>query len=113
MDWVRDFYSVTGSWWGPAESLVTDRERARVDLLHRLCGETPQRILELGCSYGNTVAAMDAAGHQVTGLEFSDRADFSQQFAGQLGPASSIIKDDFYTVHLDGRFERLSRVLLK
>ncbi len=96
---------MTGRWWGPAESVITDRERGRVDLVRRLCGDAPRRILELGCGYGNTVAAMAAAGHQVIGVEVSDRADFSLQFRAQLEPASRVIKDDFYAVDLDGLFD--------
>ena len=48
---------------------------------------------------------MTEAGHHVTGVEISDRADFSEQFVEQLGRASRIVKDDFYTVQLDGRFD--------
>ncbi len=105
MDWVRAFYSVTGRWWGRAESAITDREHDRVAAVRRLCGEAPLRILELGCGCGNTVAAMSAAGHHVVGVEISDRADFSPQFAEQLAPTSRIVKADFYRVALDGRFD--------
>ena len=85
VEWVRDFYSVTGRWWGRAESPIGPVDRGRVATLHAICGETPKRILELGCGYGSTVAAMTEAGHHVTGVEISDRADFSEQFAEQLG----------------------------
>jgi SAM-dependent methyltransferase len=105
VEWVRDFYSVTGRWWGRAESPIGQIDRDRVATLHAICGETPKRILELGCGYGSTVAAMTEAGHHVTGVEISDRADFSEQFVEQLGRASRIVKDDFYTVQLDGRFD--------
>jgi SAM-dependent methyltransferase len=105
VEWVRDFYSVTGRWWGRAESPVGQVDRSRVATLHAICGDTPVRILELGCGYGSTVAAMAEAGHRVTGVEISDRADYSEQFAEQLGRASRIVKDDFYTVQLDGRFD--------
>jgi SAM-dependent methyltransferase len=105
VEWVRDFYSVTGRWWGRAESPIGPVDRDRVASLHAICGETPKRILELGCGYGGTVAAMTEAGHYVTGVEISDRAEFSEQFVEQLGRASRIVKDDFYTVQLDGRFD--------
>ena len=105
VEWVRDFYSVTGRWWGRAESPIGPVDHDRVASLHAICGETPKRILELGCGYGSTVAAMTEAGHHVTGIEISDRADFSEQFVQQFGSASRIVKDDFYTVQLDGRFD--------
>jgi SAM-dependent methyltransferase len=105
VEWVRDFYSVTGRWWGRAESAVGQVDRDRVATLHAICGEAPKRILELGCGYGSTAAAMTEAGHRVTGVEISDRADFSEQFVEQLSGASRIVKDDFYTVQLDGRFD--------
>src|SRR6476646_2458892 len=65
VEWVRDFYSVTGRWWGRAESTIGPVDHDRVASLHAICGETPKRILELGCGYGSTVAAMTEAGHQV------------------------------------------------
>jgi SAM-dependent methyltransferase len=105
VEWVRDFYSVTGRWWGRAESPVGQVDLDRVAALHAICGEAPKRILELGCGYGSTVTAMTEAGHRVTGVEISDRADFSEQFAEQLGRASRIVKDDFYTVHLNDPFD--------
>jgi SAM-dependent methyltransferase len=105
VEWVRDFYSVTGRWWGRAESAVGQVDLARVAALHAICGDTPKRILELGCGYGSTVAAMTEAGHRVIGVEISDRADFSEQFVAELGRASRIVKDDFYTVQLDGPFD--------
>jgi SAM-dependent methyltransferase len=105
VEWVRDFYSVTGRWWGRAESRAGHVDRDRVATLHAICDHPPKRILELGCGYGSTVAAMTDAGHMVTGVEVSDRADFSAQFVEQLGSASRIVKDDFYTVNLDGPFD--------
>jgi SAM-dependent methyltransferase len=105
VEWVRDFYSVTGRWWGRAESPVAQVDLDRVAALHAICGEAPKRILDLGCGYGSTVAAMTEAGHRVTGVEISDRADFSEQFVKQLAGASRIVRDDFYTVNLDGRFD--------
>jgi SAM-dependent methyltransferase len=105
VEWVRDFYSVTGRWWGRAESPVAQVDLDRVAALHAICGDTAKRILELGCGYGSTVAAMSDRGHIVTGVEVSERADFSEQFLEQLGGASRIVRDDFYTVDLDGRFD--------
>jgi hypothetical protein len=33
MEWVRDFYSTTGSWWGKAGATITERDHRRVGLL--------------------------------------------------------------------------------
>jgi len=71
---------VTGSWWGRAESAIGPVDRERVATLHAICGETPKRILELGCGYGSTVAAMSEAGHHVTGVEISDPRQLFEQF---------------------------------
>jgi SAM-dependent methyltransferase len=105
VDWVRDFYSATGRWWGRAESPVGQVDRDRVAALHAVCGDAPIRILELGCGYGSTVAAMSEAGHRVTGVEISERANFSEQFTEQFGDGSRILRDDFYTVNLDEQFD--------
>lgn len=106
MEWVPDFYSKTGTWWGPAEAKVTDRDRRRVDLVEQFAGPGPCRLLELGSGYGTTAAAAAIAGHLVTGVEISDRADFAEQLPTRFGEGSvRIIKDDFYAVQLDGAFD--------
>jgi hypothetical protein len=47
MDWVQEFYSRSGSWWGKAEAHVTDRDWQRVDLL-REHGVASAQILRAG-----------------------------------------------------------------
>jgi SAM-dependent methyltransferase len=106
VDWVQEFYSQTGRWWGPAEATVGERDLRRVRLLHRLCGDEPHEVLDLGCGYGSTAAAMAAAGHAVTGVEISDRITFAGSFTGQRFPGSlRIMHDDFYTATLGQRFD--------
>jgi SAM-dependent methyltransferase len=106
MDWVRDFYSTTGRWWGPAEARITDQDRRRVALLHGYAGDRPQRVLELGAGYGATAAATAQAGHDVTAVEVSDRADLADRFAGNTAPGSlTVRKEDFYAVRPPGRFD--------
>lgn len=95
MDWVRDFYSKTGSWWGKAEARITDRDHRRVRLLHEHAGETA-RVLELGAGYGTTAAAMAEAGHDVTAVEISDRAAFAERFSAPV----TVLRADFYEVDL-------------
>ena len=106
MDWVEDFYSRTGRWWGEAESGIGDRDRGRVEHLHRICGPEPKRLLELGCGYGNTGAAFAEAGHRVVGVELTDRADLAEAHAARLGPDRlRIVRGDFYTVAVESRFD--------
>ncbi|MDG4798775.1 class I SAM-dependent methyltransferase [Micromonospora sp. WMMD1082] len=106
MDWVRSFYSQTGAWWGAAEAKISDRDHRRVRLLHEHRGTRPIRVLELGCGYGTTAAAMAAAGHVVTAVEISDRARHAVDFARAAAPGRlSIVQDDFYAVQLPERFD--------
>jgi SAM-dependent methyltransferase len=106
MEWVEDFYSRTGHWWGEAESGVGDRDRDRVERVRRSCGPGPHRILELGCSYGNTAAAFVEAGHRVTGIELSERGDYAAAHVERLGADRlSIVRGDFYEVDLEERFD--------
>jgi SAM-dependent methyltransferase len=102
MQWVRSFYSQTGTWWGAAEGRISDRDHQRVALLHQHTGAGPSRVLELGAGYGTTASVMAQAGHVVTAVEISDRADFAARFTdGSL----TLIKDDFYSVELPGQFD--------
>src|ERR1044071_8680480 len=64
MDWVNDFYSRTGHWWGEAEAGVGSRHRGRVEVFPPRFGTGRGRVLELGCGYGNTAAAFAEAGHE-------------------------------------------------
>ncbi|BCJ35650.1 hypothetical protein Athai_31530 [Actinocatenispora thailandica] len=99
MDWVPEFYSTTGRWWAPALAAVGEQERARAELVGRICGPGPYRILELGAGYGNTAAALAERGHQVTAVEISDRAEHAERHAG---PRLRVVHDDFYAVQLPG-----------
>jgi SAM-dependent methyltransferase len=109
MDWVEDFYSRTGHWWGEAESGIGDRDRDHVDRLHRLCGTDPKRVLELGCGYGNTAAAFAEAGHRVVAVELTDRADRAAVHADRLGPDRlQVVRGDFYTVGIAERFDAVA-----
>lgn len=106
-EWVEGFYSKTGTWWGKAESRITDRDHQRVALLHEHAGAEPKDVLELGPGYGCTAAATARAGHRVTAVEISDRADRAAGFTA--GPGTlTVIKDDFYAVQLAGRFDVVS-----
>ena len=104
MDWVRDFYSTTGRWWGAAEGRITERDHRRVEELHEHAGRaTPMRVLELGSGYGTTAAALANAGHAVTAVEISDRLDYR---VPHDGPGTvEVVNDDFYAVRLTGRFD--------
>src|ERR1700710_1463944 len=105
MNWMDNFYSTTGKWWGPAESTITDRDYDRVKLLQKICGDS-KTVLELGSGYGNTAAVTADAGYDVVANELSDRIDFSKKFAEQaLKGQLNFIKGDFYTADLGKNFD--------
>jgi SAM-dependent methyltransferase len=107
MDWVRDFYSTTGTWWGAAEARVTERDHRRVARLHAYAGgDAPLRVLELGSGYGTTAVAAARAGHAVTAVEITDRARHGADLAADVAPGTlTLVQDDFYAVRLAGRFD--------
>ncbi|WP_020393151.1 class I SAM-dependent methyltransferase [Kribbella catacumbae] len=109
MEWVKDFYSETGRWWAKAEAVISERDHRRVAKLHEYAGEQPQRVLELGPGYGTTAAVTANAGHSVTAVEISDRADVASSFAAEVtGGSLTVIKEDFYAVRLAGQFDVVS-----
>lgn len=105
MDWIKEFYSTTGTWWGPAESQITERDYQRLHILERLCGPGPWRVLELGSSCGATAMVMAQAGHDVVGIEISDRIAFARQYEGQCGGSPRFVNDDFYHASFDHPFD--------
>lgn len=106
MKWTKDFYSQTGQWWGPAESKVGERDHQRLETLERLAGKGKKRILELGSSYGNTAFVMAQAGHEVIGIEISNRIDFAHQYEGQIENGNlTFVKEDFYQASFDNPFD--------
>ena len=108
MDWIKKFYSTTGTWWGPAEVKVTERDHERLNILKRIHGSQPETVLELGSSYGNAASVMAEAGIHVTAIEISDRADFAKQYSNKKYPGSlKILKEDFYKVQLPIKFDAI------
>jgi len=106
MDWIKGFYSKTGKWWGPAESSITEKDHIRLQTVERLCGDGRKRILDLGSSYGNTSVVMAQAGHDVIGIEISDRIDFARKFESQAGKGSlKFIEEDLYKASFDEPFD--------
>lgn len=103
MDWVEKFYSTTGSWWAEAELGVTDRDRDRAAELSRWSGPGRRRVLELGCGYGSTAAAIAQAGNEVVGVELTDRIEVAKRHAGT--DSLRFVQADFYEVELPGRFD--------
>ncbi|MGC4107391.1 MAG: class I SAM-dependent methyltransferase [Thermomicrobiales bacterium] len=113
MEWVEGFYSRTGTWWGQAESAVTARDTDRLRTLERHTGKRvsdspprPLRILDLGSSYGTTPFVMAKAGHDVTGIELSERITFADRLDhAALGGALRFVQADFYTFDTETPFD--------
>ena len=108
MDWIQDFYTATGRWWGPAESSITERDRARARTIRRLAPDA-KRILELGASYGNTAAACAEDGLEVVAVEISERLHFARQFQHRTYRGSlEIVHADFFEVHFGATFDAVT-----
>jgi SAM-dependent methyltransferase len=106
LDWVKDFYDLAGEWWG-ADPQDEGTHTARVEIVSRLCGSAPLTILDLGSGGGATAAALAAAGHHVTGIEFSrPQASFSSRWLGlPRNGTLRFLEADFYTVDLPRKFD--------
>ncbi|MGC4189786.1 MAG: class I SAM-dependent methyltransferase [Thermomicrobiales bacterium] len=111
MEWVEPFYSRTGIWWGAAESAITARDTDRLGTLDRHTAHLPHassglRILDLGSSYGTTPFIMARAGHDVTGVEVSERIAFAGQFdRATITGALRFVQADFYAFTDSERFD--------
>ncbi len=105
-DWVKDFYTQTGVWWG-ADPQAPGTYQARVSAVERLCGAGPKRILDLGAGSGRTVAALADCGHAVVGVEINATdAEYARELLKQpRRGAVRFLEADFYTVELEGPFD--------
>ena len=105
MDWINEFYSTTGEWWGGAESATTESDENRAKIIKRIC-PTSKIVLELGCGYGNTAAATASAGFDVVANELSDRIKFAKKFKNEKYIGSlKFVKGDFYTTELGKNYD--------
>lgn len=105
MEWVEGFYSRTGRWWGEAESVISRRDTDRLHLLTRHTEQHPLRILDLGSSYGTTPLVLAEAGHDVTGVEISERITYAQHLASPTAGSLEFVHGDFYAFTNDERFD--------
>jgi SAM-dependent methyltransferase len=103
VDWVPDFYSTTGRWWGAAESALTERDHARAATIGRLGRPPPADLLELGCGYGNSAAAAADVGYRVVGVDISDRLAFAERH--RAGRSIELVRGDFHAVALGRTFD--------
>ncbi|MCX7029977.1 MAG: class I SAM-dependent methyltransferase, partial [Spirochaetes bacterium] len=79
---------------------------SRATALERLAGPGPMRVLDLGSGPGGNAAAMADLGHDVTAVEFSDRARHARELAAVLRKGRLTVgQEDFTTVRLEGRFD--------
>ena len=104
--WIKDFYTQAGEWWG-ADPQAPTVHKTRVEIVERLCGAGPKKILDLGTGPGATAAALADAGHNVIAVELSSsRADFARSLAKSARKGVlTILEDDFYTMELKERFD--------
>ena len=109
LDWVKDFYTQAGIWWGPG---VQDEEdpnahKARAETVERLCGPGTKRILELGAGSGRTAAAMADLGHTVVAVELNPTdVQYAQELLNVPRQGSlTILEADFFAVELEGHFD--------
>ncbi len=105
-DWVKDFYTQAGIWWGE-DPQAAGTHGARVETIARLCKPGILRILDLGAGPGRTAAALADLGHTVVGVELNPTdAGYARELLqtprkGQL----DFQEADFYTVELQGQFD--------
>jgi SAM-dependent methyltransferase len=105
VDWTKDFYSKTGTWWGPAEAKITESDKRRTEIVKKFVPESV-KVLELGCGYGNSAYAVAAAGYDITAVEISDRINFADSVTDAPIDAKPLfVKQDFYKVNFDKKFD--------
>lgn len=105
-DWVKDFYTQTGIWWG-RDPQAAGEHAARMQIIERLCKPAPRRILDLGAGPGRTAAALADEGYDVVGVELNPTdAGYARELLkvprkGRL----EFLEADFYTVSLQEQFD--------
>ena len=106
-DWIKDFYTQAGIWWGAEPHDDPGDHRVRAEIVERLRGPGKWRVLDLGAGSGFTAAALAGAGHAVVGVELNptDIAYAQELLAVPRSGSLSIVEGDYYTVELDGRFD--------
>lgn len=105
-EWVKDFYTQAGIWWGEDAQPVGEHQK-RLETITRLRGEGTWRILDLGAGPGRTAAALADAGHDVIAVEINPT---DIQYAHSLlnfphKGSLEFVEADFYTVALKGCFD--------
>jgi SAM-dependent methyltransferase len=105
-DWVKEFYTQAGVWWGEDPQALGEHVE-RVKTIERLCGLGTKRILDLGAGSGRTAAAMADFGHHVVGVELNptDAAYARELFKTPRRGSLIFLEADFYTVELEGQFD--------
>ncbi len=105
-DWVKEFYTQAGIWWGnDPQDVETHIDRAAI--IARLCGDGKKRILDLGAGSGITAAHLADLGHDVVAVELNPTdAEYARPLL-QVERSGSLEyhQADFYTVELNGKFD--------
>ena len=111
MDWVEEFYSKQQSWSNGYTSEITNTDKQKVNILKKLVGKPPRKILELGAGGGQFAVAAANQGYEVTAIELIDTGikhmkslvEKRENLKGNL----NIIKGDFYEVDLAINFDTI------
>jgi SAM-dependent methyltransferase len=103
-EWVKAFYDSAAEWWG--ESWYEGENlKPRLEMVERLIGKAPKKLLELGAGTGETSAFLAAAGYSITAVDLSAKnfdllAAVSKKYLN-VTP----VQGDFLTVPLAGHFD--------
>jgi len=117
MDWTQAFYQqqyellARGDVWPNVwKKMSPSNPPPRVQLIERLTGAGPKRILELGCGSGIVAGATAAAGHTVVAVDLAPiAAANARQIAESLPKGQmEVMEGDFFEFEPPGPFDVVS-----
>ena len=106
LEWVKDFYTQAGIWWGDdPQAEGTHAERAAI--IERLCGSGKKHILDLGAGSGRTAAYLADLGHDVVAIEINPTdAEYAKGLLTKERKGSfEYIHSDFYSMEHYRKFD--------
>jgi len=107
MDWVKSFYTKQQEWANVYSGDIMEDHRKRVNTVKKLCGSSPQQILELGAGGGQFAVAAAEFGYNVTAVELisSGVQQIKKLSKRPKKGTLNIIEGDFYNIKLNNRFD--------